>query len=91
MRRETSFSVSRKRRSRRLRDVTYLPSLPANGESLTEKVISIVGADIFTKGSGVGSAGEHMVSPIVISPMPDMAIILPASASVTGSRSSPLN
>ena len=50
--RETSFKSSFSSRSRRLREVTYLPSLPAKGESLTAKVISMVGSEIFTKGSG---------------------------------------
>ena len=52
-RRETSFSSSRNRRSRRWREVTNLPSRPANGESLTEKVISTVGSEILTNGSAV--------------------------------------
>ena len=49
-----------------------------------EKVISTVGAEIFTKGSGSTQSGAQIVSPIVMSPMPDMAMMLPAVASVTG-------
>ena len=37
------------------RVVTYLPSRPAKGPLLTEKVISIVGSLIFTKGQRLGS------------------------------------
>ena len=55
-RRDTSFKVSRNSRSLIWREVTYLPSRPAKGASLMEKVISIVGAEIFTKGSGSGLA-----------------------------------
>ncbi len=55
--RETSFRVSFKRRSRRFREVTYFPSRPAKGESFTTKVISMVGAEIWTKGRGFGSVG----------------------------------
>ncbi len=63
--------------------------LPGKGESLTENVISMVGALIFTKGSGSTWAGSQMVSPIVTSPMPDRAIILPAEASLTCARKGP--
>ena len=55
--RATSFSSSFCRRSRIWRLVTYLPSRPASGLSLTEKVISTVGSLIFTKGSGSTLAG----------------------------------
>ena len=79
--RETSLRSSRCRRSRRLRDVTYLPSLPANGESLTENVISMVGSEIFTKGSGSTCSGAQIVRPMVMSAMPENATISPAPAS----------
>ena len=90
-RRDTSFSVSRIRRSRIWREVTNFPSLPAKGLSLTEKVISRVGALIFTKGSGSAAPLAQTVSPMVISGMPLMAMILPAPASVTGTRFRPSN
>ena len=90
-RRETSFSVSRNSRSRSWREVTNLPSRPAKGESLIEKVISIVGAEIFTKGSGSTALGSQMVSPMVISPMPLRAMMLPAVDSVTGFLPRPSN
>ncbi len=72
-RRETSLSVSRKSRSRSWREVTNLPSRPAKGESLTEKVISMVGAEILTNSMGSTQSGAQMVSPMVMSPMPLMA------------------
>ena len=56
-----------------------------------EKVISTVGAEIFTKGSGSTQSGAQIVSPIVMSPMPDMAMMLPAVASVTGTLPRPSN
>ena len=88
-RRDTSFSVSRNRRSRSWREVTNLPSRPAKGESFTEKVISRVGAEILTNSMGSTAAGSQMVSPMVMSPMPLMAMISPAAASVTGTRARP--
>ena len=90
-RRDTSFRVSRKRRSRIWREVTNLPSRPAKGLSLTEKVISTVGALIFTKARGSAKPFAQMVSPMVTSPMPLMAMMLPAEASVTGTRLRPSN
>ena len=71
--------------------MTYFPSRPAKGESLTEKVISMVGAEIFTKGRASAWPAAQMVSPMVMSPMPDMAMMFPAEASVTGTRARPSN
>ena len=90
-RRDTSFRVSRIRRSRIWREVTNLPSRPAKGLSLTENVISRVGALILTKSSGSAKPFSQMVSPMVTSPMPLMAMMLPAPASVTGTRVRPSN
>ena len=90
-RRDTSFSVSRYSRSRIWREVTNLPSFPAKGESLTENVISRVGAEIFTKGRASTQPGAQMVSPMVMSPMPLMATMLPAEDSVTAFRARPSN
>ena len=50
--RETSFSSSRNNLSLNWREVTYSPSVPAKGLSLTEKVISTVGSPTLTKGIG---------------------------------------
>jgi hypothetical protein len=91
IRRDTSFRVSRKRRSRIWREVTNLPSRPQKGESLMENVISMVGAEICTKGRGSGLAAAQMVSPMVMSPMPLMAIMLPAEDSATAFLLRPSN
>ena len=58
---------------------------------MTEKVISIVGAEIFTNSIGSTQVGVQIVSPMVMSPIPDMAMMLPASACVTGTRCRPSN
>ena len=68
-----------------------MPSRPAKGESLTEKVISMVGAEICTKGRASTQSGAQMVSPMVMSPMPLMAMMLPAVDSVTALRPRPSN
>ena len=68
-----------------------MPSRPAKGLSLTEKVISRVGAEILTKGRGSAAPFAQTVSPMVISPIPLIAIILPADDSVTGTLFSPSN
>ena len=68
-----------------------MPSRPAKGESFTENVISMVGAEIFTNSMGSTASGAQMVSPMVTSPMPLMAMIFPAEASVTGARPRPSN
>ena len=88
---DTSLSVSRISLSRIWREVTNLPSRPAKGLSFTEKVISSVGADILTNGRGSAKPLAHTVSPMVTSPMPLIAMILPAVASVTGTLLSPSN
>ena len=90
-RRETSVFNSLKRRSRRWRLVTYLPSRPAKGESLTIKCMAIVGSEIFWKGMGLGFSGEQRVSPIWISEMPEMATIEPMPASFTSTLLKPSN
>ncbi len=71
--------------------VIYFPSLPANGLLFTEKVISIVGSPIFTKGRGSEPAMEQRVFPIVISSKPEIHTISPIDADSTGSFCSPSN
>ena len=58
---------------------------------MTEKVISSVGALIFTKGSASTAVGAQMVSPMVMSGIPLMAMMLPAVDSVTCFRARPSN
>ena len=58
---------------------------------MTEKVISMVGAEILTNSMGSTAEGTQMVSPMVMSPMPLMAMMLPAVASVVGTLLRPSN
>ncbi len=53
----TLLSSSLKSRSRRFRLVTYLPSLPTNGESFTLNIIVSVGGSISVASSGCGLIG----------------------------------
>src|SRR5712691_837275 len=53
---ETLVSSSLSRRSRRLRDVTYCPSLPENGDVLMVNVIAIVGSLQSFEGIQLGDA-----------------------------------
>ena len=68
-----------------------MPSRPANGESLTEKVISIVGSEILTNGSGSTVSRSQSVRPMVMSEMPEKATISPAEACWMGLRPRPVN
>ena len=67
-----------------------LPSVPANGESLTPKVIEMAGSSTWISGSGFGSDGSTIVSPIMMSFTPAMATMSPGPACSTGKRSRPL-
>ena len=58
---------------------------------MTEKVISMVGAEICTKGRGSTQVGTQMVSPMVTSGIPLRAIMLPAVDSATGALARPSN
>ena len=66
----TLVSSSRCRRSRRLRLVTYLPSVPANGEVLTTNCIVSVGSSTLSGGRPSGRSASAIVAPIVSSSMP---------------------
>ena len=46
-----------------------------------ENVISIVGSEILTNGSGCTSSATQIVRPMVMSEMPENATISPAAAS----------
>ena len=54
------------------------------------KVIEIDGSSTVIKGSGRGSSGSEIVSPMVISGMPAMATMSPGPADSAGSRSKAL-
>ena len=69
--------------------VTYFPSRPDIGEVLTPKVIRSVGASTSRRGSGRGSCGSVIVSPIVTSGRPATETMSPALASVMSTRSIP--
>ena len=77
-------SASRSSRSRIMRPVTLVPSVPASGESLTRNVIASVGGSIGCAGIGVSTAGSQMVWATVASGSPASATMSPASASSTG-------
>ena len=87
----TFVSTSLNRRSLIFLEVTNLPSRPANGLSLTMKFMDIVGSSIFINGIGSMQSGEQAVSPIFMSPMPEMQTISPAAAESTSTRESPSN
>ncbi len=88
---ETSFMVSLNKRSLRCLDVTNFPSLPAKGLSLTEKVISIVGIDIFANSIASIFSISHIVSPMDMSGIPENDIISPTLAFSIGSLFTPSN
>ncbi len=61
---------------------------PTSGEVFTPIVIEIAGSSTVISGSGRGSSGSASVSPIMISPMPAIAMMSPGPAVSTGTRSS---
>src|SRR5690554_6148391 len=74
-RRATLCSSSRSRRSLILRLVTYLPSLPAKGESLTWKVMLTVGSSTSRGGNASTWLGSQMVSEIFKRSIPEIQTI----------------
>ena len=76
-------------RSRSWVEVTNLPSLPANGDTLAEKSIDTVGSSMRISGSATGFSGSAMVSPISMASMPATATMSPAEASATSTRLRP--
>ena len=90
-RRATFVCSSLSSRSRICSDVTYLPSRPAKGPSLTWKVMLIVGSSIATIGSALGCSGQAIVSPISTGSRPATAQISPASTSSARFLPSPSN
>ena len=72
-------------------EVTYLPSLPANGELFTWKNIDTVGWSIVIRGRGFGFSLSDKVSPIFTFSIPATAIISPDSSVSTLTLSNPLN
>ena len=68
-----------------------MPSVPAKGLSLTQKVMEMVGSSILTKGSGSAMATLQMVSPMSRSGKPEMATMSPTDAVSAGTRFRPSN
>ena len=68
-----------------------LPSWPASGLSFTMKFMEIVGSEIFWNGIASGFSGEHRVSPIWISGIPEIATISPMVAFCTSALFKPSN
>ena len=64
-------------------DVTYLPSLPKNGESLIVNNILMVGSSILIVGKGSGFSKSAIVSPISKFSNPTTEHISPASTEST--------
>ena len=79
--------VSRMRRSRIWREVTFLPSLPPSGPLLTENSICTVAGSISTKGRASASFEAARVSPMSTSSKPARPTMSPATALVTSSVS----
>ena len=69
--------------------MTHLPSRPAKGEVLTEKIIESVGSSMRSGGSGAGFSAEVTVSPIEMPSKPASATISPHSATAVSIRFSP--
>jgi hypothetical protein len=63
-----------------MRAVSLEPDWPASGDVLIPIVTPRAGSSIAISGSGRGSSGSAIVSPIVISGMPAMAMISPGPA-----------
>ncbi len=80
---------SRQSRSRSWVEVTYLPSFPANGDTLAENSMDTVGSSMRITGRATGFSASATVSPISMDSMPATATMSPAEASGTSTRFSP--
>ena len=73
-----------------MREVTFVPSVPAKGPLLTAKDMEIVGGSIGIAGRASVTAGSQTVLVTEVAcVMPAMEIMSPACASSSGSRSMP--
>ncbi len=88
-RRATLCLSSSCRRSRSTREVTYLPSRPANGEVLTWKVMLTVGSSTVSGSIASTWFGSHRVSEMNSLSIPVKVMMSPARASSTSTRSRP--
>ncbi len=66
-----------------------MPSRPAKGLLLTIKNMDMVGSSISTKGMGSGHSLSQMVSPMVMSDIPETAMISPMEAESISARFRP--
>ena len=82
-------SASRTSRAPISREVRRQPSLPESGESLTEKVMAMVGGSIGCAFKGSLTSGAHSVSATVVCSSPAIAMMSPASARSIVTRSRP--
>src|ERR1700722_7913485 len=90
IRRATLVRSSFCKRSFKFREVRKVPSLPANGESLTEKNMLNVGSSILTYGYGAGNSGSQSVVPIIGGlSNPVTATISPLGATIASLRDKP--
>src|SRR3954447_5843313 len=87
-RKETLPTSSASRRCLTWLAVSRVPSVPASGLVLIPIVTDKLGSSTVVTGSGRGSSGSAMVSPIVTSGSPASATISPGPASSAGTRSS---
>ena len=85
----TFVSASASRRSRMTVEVTFLPSLPANGLSFTVMVTDIVGGSTGVEASAVSTLGSQIVSATDALVRPAMQIRSPACTASTATRSVP--
>ena len=69
----------------------YLPSSPANGESLTRNAMLTVGSSTLKAGNGSTFKESQIVSEIDMFSIPTMPTISPAFAVLTSCLSRPLN
>ena len=77
----TFLSSSLNNLSLKCLEVMNFPSLPAKGPSFTLNVIVTVGSSISTKSIFSGCSISHIVSPILMSGIPDNSMISPAPIS----------
>ena len=88
---DTLPRISRCRRSRKWRLVTYVPSRPENGDELTAKLMRSTGSSTSRRGSGTGFSTLAMVSPTFTSSIPARMNKSPATMVSTSLRLMPTN
>ena len=85
----TLVSASAKSLSRIIVEVTFLPSRPAKGLSLTMMVTDMVGGSIGVEATGASSPAAPIVSATEVFASPAIQMMSPACAISTGTRSVP--